>query len=171
MNGNTPVILIRSRPSQNEAYWVSIQHFFADPAKRASRKAHFNKVANRFDVSARPKLEALALPIATGLDLGNEPKSETIFTDLAPVRSLPEHYYTARTTFPNQKSVFAELASSTKHFPRGFVVHGKTIYSFHDLNDGLWARLCEGGTVERNKADDWAHTIEPQRSRLFVELL
>jgi hypothetical protein len=171
MNGNTPVILIRSRPSRNEAYWISIQHYFADPATRASRKIQFDKSANRFDVSSRTQLEALALPISTGIDLGSEPRNEIIYSDLVPVRSLPECYYTARTEFANQKSVLAELASSRKHFPRGFVIHGKTIYSFHDLGEGTWSAVCEAGTVERNTTADWAHTAEPQQSRLFVELL
>jgi hypothetical protein len=171
MNGNTPVILIRSRPSRNEAYWMSIQHHFADPTKRGSRKITFDKTANRFEVSSRAELEALTLPISTGLDLGSEPRNEIIYSDLVPVRSLPEHYYSARTEFANQKSVLAELASSRKQFPRGFIVNGKTIYSFHDLGEGTWSAVCEAGTVERNATADWADTTEPHRGRLFVELL
>lgn len=38
MNGNAPVILVRSRPKTREAYWTSIKDYFADPAKRKSRK-------------------------------------------------------------------------------------------------------------------------------------
>jgi Domain of unknown function (DUF4365) len=171
MNGNTPVILIRSRPSRNEAYWISIQRYFADPAKRASRKLRFDKVANRFEASSRSALEALALPAATGLDLGTEPRNEIIYSDLLPVRSLPENYYTALTAFPNQASVTAELASSTQRFPRGFTVHGKTIYSFHNLNDAVWSAVCDSGTIERSSTVDWAYTVEPQQSKLFVELL
>ena len=122
-------------------------------------------------MSSRAQLEALALPVSTGIDLGSEPRNEIIYSDLVPVRSLPEYYYTARTEFANQKSVLAGLTSSRKNFPRGFVIHGKAIYSFHDLGEGTWSAVCEAGTVERNTTADWAHTAEPQQSRLFVELL
>src|SRR2546425_7931861 len=38
LRGNAPVILIHSRPSTGEAYWVSIKDYFADPLKHNSRK-------------------------------------------------------------------------------------------------------------------------------------
>jgi hypothetical protein len=171
MNGNTPVILIRSRPSRNQAYWMSIQHYFADPANRASRKIRFDKTANRFDLSSRRDLEALALSASTGLYLGDETRTETVYSDLMPVRLLPEHYFTARTALSDQRSVLAELSRSGKQFPRGFIVHGKTIYSFHDLGEKVWSSVCDAGTIGRDLTVDWASTRQSQQSRLFVELL
>ena len=38
LSGNAPVILIRSRPKTNEAYWVSLKDRFRDAAARKSRK-------------------------------------------------------------------------------------------------------------------------------------
>src|ERR1700722_14305204 len=60
LHGNTPIVLICSRPRANEAYWVSIKDYFKDPRVRASRKVLFNKLRNRFDVNARSALEGLA---------------------------------------------------------------------------------------------------------------
>ncbi|HEY6448240.1 MAG TPA: DUF4365 domain-containing protein [Acidobacteriaceae bacterium] len=57
LQGNTPVILVCSRPSLNEAYWVSIKDYFRDQYVRASKRVIFNKNADRFDRHARAALE------------------------------------------------------------------------------------------------------------------
>src|SRR5215213_116075 len=49
LEGNTPVILVVSRPHTDEAYWVSIKSYFKNPEKRASRKVVFDKKRDRFD--------------------------------------------------------------------------------------------------------------------------
>ena len=38
MQGNAPVVLVVSRPGNNEAYWVSIKDYFADPNRRSARR-------------------------------------------------------------------------------------------------------------------------------------
>ena len=50
--GNAPVILIRSRPKTNEAYWVSLKDRFKDLSVRKHRKVVFDKSADRFDQGA-----------------------------------------------------------------------------------------------------------------------
>jgi Domain of unknown function (DUF4365) len=62
MQGNTPVILVYSKPKAAEAYWVSIKDYFADPKIRAGRKIRFDKRKDFFNKSARPALERLAIP-------------------------------------------------------------------------------------------------------------
>ncbi len=89
LQGNTPVILVCSRPSTNEAYWVSIKDYFRDQRTRASKKVVFNKQTNRFDKTARPALEKLGIPRDSGLYLGALPHEEVVFSDLLPIRSLP----------------------------------------------------------------------------------
>ena len=53
LNGNAPVILIRSRPKTGEAYWVSIKEYFRDPSSRKSGKVNFDKTKDRFDAAPR----------------------------------------------------------------------------------------------------------------------
>jgi uncharacterized protein DUF4365 len=49
LKGNAPIVLVRSRPKTNEAYWVSIKEYFHDLSMHATKKIHFDKAANRFD--------------------------------------------------------------------------------------------------------------------------
>ena len=53
MSGNAPVILVVSRPSHGEVYWVSIKDYFKDPARRRRRKVRFDKTRDCFDSTAR----------------------------------------------------------------------------------------------------------------------
>src|SRR6266852_5161355 len=76
LKGNAPIILVRSRPKTNEAYWVSIKDYFRDLSVRATKKIHFEKAANRFDASAREHLARLGVPQNSGIYLPAESKQE-----------------------------------------------------------------------------------------------
>ena len=52
LQGNTPVILIVSRPDTNEAYWISVKDYFKGLPARKAKKIRFDKRANRFDENA-----------------------------------------------------------------------------------------------------------------------
>lgn len=60
LEGNTPVILVVSRPRTDEAYWVSVKSYFKDPEKRASRRVVFDKNRDRFDERSAKALMDLA---------------------------------------------------------------------------------------------------------------
>jgi hypothetical protein len=53
---NTPVLLILSRPETAEAYWICIQEYLS---RGGTKTVRFNKVSDRFDVSAKLQLERL----------------------------------------------------------------------------------------------------------------
>jgi hypothetical protein len=170
LQGNTPVILVCSRPSTSEAFWVSIKDYFRDRGMRASRKVIFNKNTNRFDRSARAALEKLAIPQDSGLYLGQTPREETIFSDLLPVRSFPPLIYTARTTFSSRRAIF-DHAGLNNSLPGCWTVHGKVIYAFDDLNLQAWRSYCEAGTIEEHSTSLLADSETPATKKLFVELL
>ena len=171
LKGNLPVILVYSRPKTNEAYWLSIRDFFADPIKRASRKLRFSKSRDVFGPDAKEALKKLALPDDGGLYLGATPKAETIYSDLLPVAQFPERYYHARTHFASRKQALDHLYESGKDVWRGFVVRGSTLYSFYDLSASQWRSVIDEGTVESDLTFEWSMTVDSDRKRLFVELL
>jgi len=45
LEGNAPVILVVSRPSTGEAYWVSLKDYFVDLERRKAKKIFFRKKA------------------------------------------------------------------------------------------------------------------------------
>jgi hypothetical protein len=60
LEGNTPVILVVSRPRTDEAYWVSVKSYFKDQEKSASRKIVFDKKRDRFGEHSAKALMDLA---------------------------------------------------------------------------------------------------------------
>jgi hypothetical protein len=169
INGNAPVIFVRSRPGTGEAYWVAVKSYFSDPTRRASRKIVFRKATDRFNVAAASALEALAVPPNYGLLIGTRPVEETLFSNLLPVKHLPLQFWTARTDLPNRRALMARC--SGKPPSRAATIKGGTLYAFADLNQNCWHSLCDEGPVERHSTEEWASRQEASATRLFVELL
>src|SRR5262245_5273846 len=47
LNGNAPVVFVRSRPKTREAYWISVKDYFSDPKRLKERRIVFSKRDNR----------------------------------------------------------------------------------------------------------------------------
>jgi hypothetical protein len=97
MQGNTPVILVVSRPQSDEAYWVSVKDYFRDPVLRTARKVYFDKKGDRFDESCGEALASLAVPRDAGPYFAPPPKRETIYSNLLKVSHFPKKLYVAQT--------------------------------------------------------------------------
>jgi len=171
LSGNAPVILIRSRPKTNEAYWVSLKDRFRDAAARKSRKVVFDKEGDRFDENAKASLERLAFPADAGLYLGTKPKQEVVYSNLLKVAPFPAHYYVARTDYRTRPEVFAALRELTTYVRGDWILGNRMVASFHDLGTRPWTDVCDGGTVEELDTDEWAQTEDPARQWDFVQLL
>jgi hypothetical protein len=61
MELNNPILLILSRPKSgtNEAYWLPVQEYFAEPDIRESRLARFDKRANALTAGSTPEFFAV----------------------------------------------------------------------------------------------------------------
>lgn len=171
MAGNAPVILVRSRPKTNEAYWVSVKDYFKDPAVRKARKIVFDKSRDRFDADAKSDLERLAIPADAGLYIGTKPKQETIYSNLVKLGPLPKHYYVAGTEYRTPPEVFAALREHTPKTRGEWILGGKVITSFHDLSKPPWTEVCDGESAETLDTEEWAQATDPARQRDFVHLL
>lgn len=171
LRGNAPVILVRSRPDTNEAYWVSLKDYFKDPEKRRARKIHFDKQKDRFDVSSKSALMTLAMPRDAGIYFAPPPKKETLFSNLLRVSNYPDNIYTAQTMLSDRRDVWAAFERMNANVGPQWTVKSKTIISFIDLDAEPWSKVCEIGTLESHDARLWAYSSDPDRRRVFVELL
>lgn len=170
MGGNAPVILIRSRPSTNEAYWVSIKDYFKDLSKRATKKVHFDKVKDKFDAKCKDGLVELAKPSASGIYLAPLPKTEKLVSNLLPVLSFGEKIYIAETKYRSPKTLWEKLRGLVKEPGNEWILNNKQIISFHDLNEFPWSEICLGAAEEFD-AEEWAYTTELEKRNIFVQLL
>ena len=173
IGGNAPVILVCSRPDTNEGYWVPVKDYFKDPAVRKRRKVHFDKLKDRFDANCRDALVQMAVPKDSGIYLASLPKRERLYSNLLTVDSFAEKLYVAATDYRNRHSMFEKFKQmNTSPLPGGvFILRGKSILSFHNLEENPWREICDTGSVEDFKTDEWAYSDDPVKQREFVELL
>jgi hypothetical protein len=171
LGGNAPVILIRSRPGSNEAYWVSIKDHFSDLTRRRTGKITFDKLSNRFDATAKSALQQLAMRADAGLYLATQPRREIIYSNLLRLGSLPDTYYVAATDYRTSSELFARLHELARLVHGEWLLHERILWSFHDLSDRPWMEVTDPGTLESHSTEEWAGTDDPVRQRLFVQLL
>jgi hypothetical protein len=171
LQGNAPVILVRSRPDTNEAYWVSIKDYFADPQKLKERKIHFDKRRDRFDSNSRSALISHAVPKDAGIYFTPPPKSEILYSNLLHVSRFPERIYVAGTDYKDRRDMWAGVESFGADTTGEWTVRSQRIFSFLPLDSHPWDRLCDQGTLEEFDAIEWAFSEDPERHRIFVELL
>lgn len=170
MGGNAPVILIRSRPSTNEAYWVSIKDYFQDISRRATKKIHFDKIKDRFDAKCRDSLVELAKPSISGIYLAPLPKTEKLVSNLLPVLSFAEKIYVAETKYRSPKTLWEKLRGLVKEPGSEWALNNKQIISFYDLNEFPWSEICLGAAEEFD-TEEWAYSTELEKRNIFIQLL
>jgi hypothetical protein len=170
INGNAPVILICSRPSTSEAYWVSVKDYFADLSRRRTRKVVFSKKADCFDSSCRSALVALAIPRDSGIYLSPLPKRETLVSNLL-ATSIPKHLFRATTDLRYDWQVWQRLRSLVDFPQPEWVLHEDSIISFHDLSQAPWKSLCKKWSSKRGDVEAWAASASRATRNVLVTLL
>jgi hypothetical protein len=169
LQGNAPVLLIVSRPSKGEAYWISIKHYFEEPSSRSTTKVHFDKQHDRFDMDARARLFDVAASRDGGLHLAPLPKQERLFPNLLPLISYAPKIFVAPTSFRGRGEVEGALADSLPGLE--WILRKGLLLSFHELSAPPWDKACEASATESFDAGEWAKSNDADRSRDFVSLL
>jgi Domain of unknown function (DUF4365) len=171
LHGNAPVILVRSHPGGDEAYWVSVKDYFAaHPEQRASRRIMFDRETDRFDVACAPALWELARPRVDGLHLGTPPMHENLVMNLLPVERFPDTIYVADAGIERGSDARAIWGDGAGDWPRDWILWGDRIYSFTDPTTGMLSKL-RSGPVSSFPAADWAESDDDDHRHRFVRLL
>ncbi len=170
LQGNAPVILVVSRPSSDEAYWVSVKDYFADLERRKAKKVYFDKNVDRFTADCGNALLHLARPKDSGLYLAAPPVSESLQLNLLPVGRYSPKIYFAETNYRDREAVLSALRASDTKGANAFLLKAGSIYSFHDLSATPWLELCTG-KIDEFASDDWAFSRDPAKQADFVRLL
>lgn len=172
LSGNAAVILVRSRPDTDEAYWVSLKDYFSDPATRKSRKIHFDKSRNLFDKNARCSLAEVGSPIHHGVYFAPPPLEETLYSNILPVTRFADRLYLGQTTYGSPRDVLEHLArSGATCGPEWYLKKKRAVLSFHDLAEAHWNAIVDPGTVESFGTEEWSKSSDIDRVRDFVALL
>jgi len=173
LDGNAPVLLVCSHPSTDEAWWVSIKDYFADPARRASRRVHFDKRTMRFDADAAPALFDLAMPAESGLYLPPPPRREQLTSNLLVVTSVPPRIHSAPTCATDGADAVARLAAVDAR-DSDFLLRGGQVHSFRALAEAPFSTLVAGDPAAVSTSvptSTWADSDDASLLRWYVELL
>jgi len=171
LNGNAPVILVRSHPSSNEAYFVSIKDYFREhPEHREARRIVFDREQDRFDTSAEARLWRIARPRSSGLHLGPPPVREPLTSNLLKVERMPDVIYVAPAAVITPRRARAMLRDQGAPPPKAWTMWSGSVFSFHDPASTLVGRICSG-PAEQLDISEWAESDEPDVQRHFVHLL
>lgn len=171
LHGNAPVVLVVSRPEENDAYWVSIKDYFRDPKLRKARKVTFDKTRDRFNADCRERLAALAMPADSGLYLTALPRTETLTSNLLPVNDYPKRLFRAGTKLRFPSQVWEILRQDAQDANPEWFLHDGFIYAFHDLTFAPWTKVCLAATTENLATRDWAFSEDRSRRYVFVRML
>lgn len=171
LRGNASMILIVCRPDTNEAYWVSIKDYFSELAVLKSRKIHFNKNRNRFDINCAEQLKELSLPKDSGIYFAPLSKTELLFSNLLQVKSFSPKLYVASTDYRKRGEIWANLNALNIKISSEWILTNKQIISFQNLEQYPYTKICDSGTIETFDTNIWANSLNVDRKREFVQLL
>lgn len=170
MHGTAPVLLIVVLPERGVAYWKSIKEWFRDPERLKARKVVFDKRADVFDRDAKQAIATIGLSTAPGATAPNMRIEEDLLVNLVGV-SFGRTLYWAPSQHSTDKSFGAALRDLDPHAGSEWIVRGKSVLSFHDLDRWPWNQLCEAEAMEEFGSDEWAESNDEDRQRDFVALL
>jgi hypothetical protein len=170
LGGNAPVILVVSRPKDDEAYWVAVHRYFADPARLKQRKVVFDKQRDRFDVSARDALMRLAVPRDAGFYTAPLPVTEPLYSNLLRVAQLPQTVFVAQTTMSDRREVRQRLREAGAHEIE-WVMRGTRLLTVHDPSGFGWCDVVDRGTVEPHGGAEWGAADERLRRDDFSDFV
>ena len=168
MGADRPVLLICSHPSTSQAWWVHVQGWFADPARRASRRVDFDKATQAFDAKAGPRMFAIADPTGSGHTPEREHRDEVLTSNLLPL-TVPPVLYSCPVSAQNDDEVKDTLRRSESGFSRDWLLRNGRLYSF-DTADDLGLSIIVTGPSEEYHPTAYASS-DAERRRLVVQLL
>jgi len=169
LSSNSPVILVVSRPSTNEIYWVPIKEYFASFEARKSRKIQFIKNLHRF--SAQSNLHLFSLFEQTGSNY--QPitlKHEELLSNILPVASYPPTIYQYQCNYDTAKSLIDDARKLNIKIHNRWIIKSGSVFSFSNLSTD-WNALINSESKRTVSASSWALSKDKDFKRNFVQLL
>ncbi len=170
ISGNMPVILVVTRPSTKEAYWIDVKGYFSNRADTSDTRVHFVKSACKFVPESFHELIRVGESVDSGLYLAPLPKTENLISNLLPLDGYPPSIYIAKTELRKTWEVWGALQGKDRDVSGAWLLRDGQIVSFHNLSTRAWSNVCVAGTVKAYPAAEWANSGDSTRQREFVQL-
>jgi hypothetical protein len=152
LEGNCPIIFVRSRPKTNEVYWKNLKEYFNTPEKRAGRIILFDKSQDVFDKNASNALLTLAVPPSIGLCIPVPKASDLLYSNLLPLRVTSPSLFVGMTQIKSRPD-FLDAVYRAGITDQEWALKGSRVISFVDLEKPEWKDLVD--SVERHEPNEW----------------
>ena len=133
MKGSHPVLLICSHPKSGEAWWVHIQSYFADPSRRASRRADFSKSTMALVGDVTDHLFAIADPDGRSHTPVLVHRTEKLTSNLIGVE-VPQIVLSYPTSAKGMGDVYRAQRDSGLPFRHDFAISGGRIWTWSEAD-------------------------------------
>jgi len=168
--GTAPVLLLVVHLKSGKAYWRSIKDWLADKERVKSRKVTFDKAGDLFTIDAKAAITGVALTARPGATGPSVRIREQLLPNLVSVEFAPKLYW-APTMHATDKSFGAAIRTLDPRIGSEWIVRGKSVLTFHDLDQWPWNQVCEAEAMEEFGVDEWSESDDEDRLRDFVALL
>ncbi len=168
MKSHIPVLLICSHPTTGESWWVHVQRYFADPARRADGRVDFHKATMAFSGDISDRLFAVADPHGRAHTPVADHRPETLVSNLLPV-SMPDVYWSHETALATPRKLYDAQRESGLEIRDDFVLWGGRLLTWN-LVDGT---SLAGAVAADPVTNSVAELIDsgPDGERLLARLL
>jgi hypothetical protein len=168
MKATEPVLLICSHPKEERAWWVHIQSYFADPARRADRRVDFNKTTMALEGDITDRLFALADPHGRTHTPVPDRRTETLVSNLLPT-DLPPIVWSYQTKIRSRKAVYEAQRSSGLALRDDFVLWNGRLLTWEQADTSGLSATVSGSPTTRPIGE--LSEFEQDGDRLIVQLL
>ncbi|MBA3459578.1 MAG: hypothetical protein H0T46_06430 [Deltaproteobacteria bacterium] len=109
----------------------------------------------------------------TAADDQSEVELDVLYSNLVPLAEYPPRIYSAPATVSTYKQAWAVLRKtrSKARIPSSWILHNNMIHSFTDPEESRLEHIVDAGGIESNPSSEWVMSEDPDRQRLFIQLL
>jgi hypothetical protein len=143
MQSDIPVILVCSHPKSHEAWWVHVQDYFSDPARRAACRVDFDKSSMAFDDDITDRLFAVADPHGRAHTSVPEERPEVLVSNLLPVE-IPGAYWSYPTRLTRARDVDLLQRESGLPVREDYILVGGRLLAWVSVEGTALARAVQG---------------------------
>jgi Domain of unknown function (DUF4365) len=143
MKASQPVVLICSHPKSGEAWWVHIQSFFAEPARRADRRVDFSKPTMSLSGNITDHLFAIADPEGRAHTPVPVQRNERLISNLLTVRA-PEIVLSYATKMLKRGDVYHAQREADLPMRHDFALSSNRLWTWADAEGTGLGAAVEG---------------------------
>lgn len=168
MKATEPVLLVCSHPHDEEAWWVHVQSYFADPARLAERRVDFNKATMALEGDLTDRLFAIADPQGRAHTPRPDRRIETLVSNLL-LTDLPPTVYSYTTELRDRRAVYQVQESSGLTVRDDFVLRNGRLLTWEQADASGLSAAVLGASTTRPIGE--LSEFDQDGDRLVVQLL